>query len=174
MGQAVHKLRNPCAMNALRRGWESVRRAALAWLLLALVLVPTVGQLHKVLHLAPHAGQGRAMAVLRAHGLDVRGTAAGAVGAIGVEAGAEAQGALSPGAAAASEKDFSQGLRRLLPQHTAADCELLDQLALGQALHAAALVLPTALPPGAPAARPLVGRVVRHVAAFRARAPPTR
>ena len=170
MGQAVHKLRNPCAMNAPRRGWESVRRAALAWLLLALVLVPTVGQLHKVLHLAPHAGQGRAMAVLRAHGLDARGAAAGAVG---VEAGAEAQGALSPGVAAASEEDFSQGLRRLLPQHTAADCELLDQLALGQALHAAALVLPTALPLGAPAARPLVGRVVRHVAAFRARAPPT-
>ena len=167
MIEAVHKLRNPSPLSVPRRGWESARRAALAWLLLALVLVPTVGQLHKVLHFAPHAGQGRAVAALHAHGLDARGAVAGA-------AGADAESEISPGAAAASEEDFSQGLRRLLPQHTAADCELLDQLALGQALHAAALVLPAALPPGAPAARPLVGRVVRHVAAFRARAPPTR
>lgn len=157
----------PQPPSASQRGSGRVRRAALAWLLLALVLVPTVGQLHKVLHFAPHAGQGRAVAALHAHELDARGAAAGAVGA-------EAQVAISPGAAAASEEDFSQGLRRLLPQHTAADCELLDQLALGQVLHAAALVLPAALPPGAPAARPLVGRVVRHVAAFRARAPPAR
>lgn len=169
----MHKLRNPYPVSAPRRGWESARRAALAWLLLALVLVPTVGQLHKVLHFASHAGQGRAVAALHAHGLDARGAAAGAVGAE-AGAGAGAQVAISPGAAAASEDDFSQGLRRLLPQHTAADCELLDQLALGQPLHAAALVLPAALPLGAPAARPLVGRVVRHVTAFRARAPPAR
>lgn len=138
-----------------------VRRAALAWLLLALVLVPTVGQLHKVLHFAPYAGQAHAAAALHLREADapsrIAGTAAG-----------------EGGTAALCEEDFAQALRRLLPQHTTADCQLLDQLALGQALHAVALVLPAALPPGAPAAPRHLGRMPRHAAAFHARAPPLR
>ncbi len=163
----MHKPRSPYPLSAPRRVWESARHAALAWLLLALVLVSTVGQLHKVLHFGPHAGPADLVAVQHAREPDARGA--------GAALGAEAASATSPGAAAAaSEEDFAQGLRRLLPQHTTADCQLLDQLTLGQALHAVALVLPAALPPGAPALPCRAAPVARHVAVFFARGPPAR
>lgn len=158
----MHPTQQP---RAAQRGAGRVRRAALAWLLLALVLVSTVGQLHKVLHFAQHAGPAELVAAQHAREPDARGA--------GAALGAEAAGAISPGAAA-EEEDFSQALRRLLPQHTTADCELLDQLALGQALHAAALALPAALPPGAPALPCRVAPVARHAAVFFARGPPAR
>ncbi|MBC7215184.1 hypothetical protein [Extensimonas perlucida] len=158
----MHPTQQP---RAAQRGAGRVRHAALAWLLLALVLVSTVGQLHRVLHFAPHAGPADLVAAQHAHAPDARGA--------GAALGAEAATAISPGAAVA-EEDFSQALRRLLPQHTTADCQLLDQLALGQALHAAALVLPAALPPGAPALPCRVAPVARHAAAFHARGPPAR
>lgn len=156
----------PQQPRAAQRGAGRVRHAALAWLLLALVLVSTVGQLHRVLHFAPHAGPADLVAAQHAHAPDARGA--------GAALGAEAATAISPGAAVAEEEDFSQALRRLLPQHTTADCQLLDQLALGQALHAAALVLPAALPSGAPALPRGVAPVARHAAAFHARGPPAR
>lgn len=111
---------------------------ALAWLLLALVVVPTLGRLHQV-----------------AHG-----------GALDrVHAGQQAQGLPSASAMAEASPLF-------LAHHAPADCLLLDQLALGDALHSAPLALPEALAPEAPP-RPLAGRTrASHVALFHARGPP--
>ncbi|RQO79499.1 hypothetical protein [Acidovorax sp. FJL06] len=125
------------------------RHMALAWLLLALVVVPTLGRVHQMAHGGAldrvHAGQAQlpdaptaeaAPAVLRqGHGLWLP-------------------------------------LSLLVPQHAAVDCLLLDQLALGDALHSAALALPEAAPAQMATTQPADRTGAVHVALFQARGPP--
>ena len=120
------------------------------WLLLALVVVPSLGRLHQVMH-AP---------ALQAHALSPA-----------------AEGAGAPITAAhtgeSSHTAHAQGLLDLLLAHHApVDCLLLDQLALGDALHSAPQALPEAGPPPAPPL-PAAGRTrALHVTLFQARGPP--
>ncbi|MFT4241878.1 MAG: hypothetical protein QM569_06315, partial [Acidovorax sp.] len=95
-------------------------RLALAWLVLALVAVPTVGRLHQVVH---------ANALQQMH--------AGHAPAATHQADPHPQGLL----------------QQLVAGHTPVDCLLLDQLALGDALHGAPLALPATAAPLAPPAR---------------------
>lgn len=120
------------------------QRMALVWLLLALVVVPTLGRLHQV-----------------AHG-----------GALDrVHAGQQALGLPSPSLPASTEA-VGEASPLFLAHHAPVDCLLLDQLALGDALHSTPLVLPEAVPPQA-APTPLAGRRgASHVALFQARGPP--
>jgi len=63
-------------------------------------------------------------------------------------------------------------LLQLVGSHSSADCLLLDQLALGDALHSAPPALPPAMPVQAPLP-PHAGRATApHVALFQARGPP--
>jgi len=124
------------------------RRMALAWLLLALVVVPTLGRVHQMAHGGAldrvHAGQ------------------------------AQLPGAPTAEAAPAAQRPgHGLWLPLLVPQHAAVDCLLLDQLALGDALHSAALALPEAVPAQATAAQPAARTGAVHVALFQARGPPT-
>ena len=131
-----------------------VRRVALAWLLLALVVVPTLGRLHQVVH---GGALDQAHAGLLAAPSSLPGQTAW-------DPAPTAQPAAAPG--------HSLWLPYLLAHHAPVDCLLLDQLALGDALHAAPLALPAAdapLPPGVHAA----GRAsTPHIALFHARGPP--
>jgi len=143
----------PPARPALRtraevRAWNA---AWLAWLLLALVLVPTLGRVHQALHSGDH----RAVPI---HGLAHTGPA-------GDAAHPHARAQAAPAAAALIES--------LLPAHTSGlDCLQLDQLALADGLLASAPGLPVA--PSTHHAP--VGLVqhgwVLHRALFQARAPP--
>lgn len=127
---------------------------ALVWLVLALVIAPTLGRLHQVGHAQVlqqvHAGH-------QATGLH------DAPGGIAHAAGSPAQ-AHSPALDLVSH---------LLGSHGAADCLLLDQLALGDALTGA--LVPFTAPP--PAQATGLHRAIRHtaphVALFQARGPPT-
>ena len=155
------------------RGWvgrlqtPALVRVALAWLLLALVMVPTLGRLHQVAHGGAldrvHAG------LVSAHGLQswtvvlapaLRASPTGASGAptadSAVPVAAHSHGLLS----------------LLLGQHAPVDCLLLDQLALGDSLHSAVLALPEAAPAHAPPADPALRTAASHVALFQARGPP--
>ena len=69
--------------------------------------------------------------------------------------------------------EHSHGLlAQLVAGHAPADCLLLDQLALGDALHSAPLALPEAAPAQAQP-HPLAGRAtLPHTALFLARGPP--
>ena len=140
-------------------------QAALAWLLLALAVVPTLGRLHEVVHASalelahvghPHAhGQGSQAAALQV---------------------AASLGAPSAAPGAREDKPGGQpaGLLALLAgdSHTPADCLLLDQLALGDALHADPPALPPSLVVAAPPAVQVAGQWAVHVALFHARGPP--
>ena len=96
-------------------------RAALVWLLLALVIAPTVGRLHEV----AHGGRSNT-----------------------VHAGPAPQAAAHHGGVAgAHAADTGTGLLQALwGDHAAPDCLLLDQLALGDALHSAPMALPAVVP----------------------------
>lgn len=130
-------------MPAQRTPQTLVRRLvpglALAWLLLALVAVPTLGRLHGAAHPAPP---------LRA---------------------APAQ----PTAAALHDAP-AEWLHQLLPDHTPADCQLLDQLALAETAPTTPQSAP--LPERCTQAAPLhtPSTAPRHVAQFQARGPPQR
>ena len=89
------------------------------WLLLALVVVPSLGRLHQVMH-AP---------ALQAHALSPAAAGAGAP----ITAAHTGE---------SSHTAHAQGLLDLLLAHHApVDCLLLDQLALGDALHSAPTTL---------------------------------
>ncbi|WP_369642446.1 hypothetical protein [Acidovorax sp. A79] len=134
-----------------RRLPSQVVRLALAWLLLALVAVPTLGRLHQVVH---------GGALDRVHAGQALSSAASAA-------------SIAPGAAP-SASGHGLLLPLLLGHHAPVDCLVLDQLALGDALHSAPLALPHAVPAQAPSTDP-AGRVaVAHVALFQARGPPGR
>ena len=144
--------------------WRRLRRplraqAALAWLLLALVVVPTLGRLHQVVH---------AQALEQLHaGPAWQSTQAPAPHGFPAAPVAE-------GAAPQARADHARGLLwpLLLADHAPADCLLLDQLALGDALHSAPQALPEAGPPPAPPL-PAAGRTrAVHVTLFQARGPP--
>ena len=139
-------------------------QAALAWLLLALVVVPTLGRLHQV----EHAG---ALEQMRAGHAVQRAPHGGAH-----PEGAAAFLAEDEGAASA-EAGRAQGLpgllSLLLAPHTSVDCLLLDQLALGDALQSAPSALPTLVPAQAPPAQHAGRSAAPHVALFQARGPPT-
>ncbi|MNT37609.1 hypothetical protein D3C72_1737520 [compost metagenome] len=60
----------------------------------------------------------------------------------------------------------------LLAHHAPVDCLLLDQLALGDALHSAPAALATSVPAQAPRVHSAATAAVRHVALFQARGPP--
>jgi len=133
-------------LRALSQGWlhRLSAQAALAWLVLALVAAPTLGRLHQVVH---------AGALERMHA--------------GHAVHADATAAAAPAA------EHAHGLLPLLlAGHTPVDCLLLDQLALGDALHSAPLALPAAVPAQAPhpchAGRP----ASPQAAPFQARGPP--
>nr|WP_291467584.1 hypothetical protein [Acidovorax sp.] len=115
---------------------------ALVWLVLALVAAPSLGRLHQVVH-------GDALDRVQAHTYTHSHTTD--------TAGAE----------------HSHGLlAQLVAGHAPTDCLLLDQLALGDALHSAPLALPEAAPAQAQP-HPLAGRAtLPHTALFLARGPP--
>lgn len=127
---------------------------ALAWLLAALVVAPTLGRLHQVAH-------GGALQEMRA-GHPVPGLAGGAQAL---------HSAARDGGAAAAPGDEGL-LARLLAGHSPSGCLLLDQLALGDALHGATLQLPAAAPTLPTPVPPAEHCVARHIAQFHARGPP--
>lgn len=163
---------------SVRRGLRQLSaQAALVWLLLALVVAPTLGRLHEVTHGTTldrvHAGH-----VLLAQRQAQHAKAIDPPLSQGLKT---ANGDLSPTAPAradatatpAGDSPSSPGLfGRLAGHHSAADCLLLDQLALGDALYSVPLVVPAPVLAQAPPAPP-AGRVgVLHVALFQARGPP--
>ena len=121
------------------------------WLLLALVVVPSLGRLHQVMH-AP---------ALQAHAPSPAAGSAGAPATTAAHSGAS------------SHRPHAQGLLDLLLAHHApVDCLLLDQLALGDALHSAPTALAAPTPAQAPLVHPAATAAARHVALFQARGPP--
>ncbi|MES2926598.1 MAG: hypothetical protein V4843_07275 [Pseudomonadota bacterium] len=159
---------NPLLPPRLTALWRRLRQqlpaqAALAWLLLALVVVPTLGRLHQVEHAgaleqmrAGHALQGAQQATVR-HGLSAVSLAEAATPA-----------------AASPETGHAHGLLSLLlAPHAPVDCLLLDQLALGDALHSAPQALPAPVPAQAPPVQHAGRSTAPHVALFQARGPPT-
>ena len=131
-----------------------VRRVALAWLLLALVVVPTLGRLHQVVHGA---------ALDQAH-----------AGVLAAPSPLPGQPAWDPASTAqpAAAPGHSLWLPYLLAHHAPADCLLLDQLALGDALQAAPLALPAADAPLPPTMHAAGRASTPHIALFHARGPP--
>lgn len=115
---------------------------ALAWLVLALVAAPSLGRLHQVVH-----GDALDRVQASAHAHSHTKATAGA--------------------------EHSHGLlAQLLTGHAPADCLLLDQLALGDALHSAPLALPEATPTQAQPHPPAGRTTLPHTALFLARGPP--
>ncbi|RYF73063.1 MAG: hypothetical protein EOO29_27350 [Comamonadaceae bacterium] len=146
---------------ASRLQTQAMVRLALAWLLLALVVVPTLGRLHQLAHFGAldrvHAGQALT------HSAGVAPSLPFASAATGTRSADAALPAAAP----------SHGLLSLLlGQHAPVDCLLLDQLALGDALHSATLALPDAVPAHAPPADHALRTAASHVALFQARGPP--
>lgn len=152
-------------------GWA---QAALVWLLLALVLVPTLGRLHQVIHAntlpgartvqtvatAQAARDAQVVALLQRNALLPQPAIA--------DVAPEAQ----PGHAHSGDPIHSSLLDRLVDHHTPVDCLLLDQLALGDALHSAIVALATPVPAQALLAHRPASAAARHVALFQARGPP--
>ena len=132
-------------LGVLPQGWwqRLSAQAALAWLVLALVAAPTLGRLHQVVH---------ADALERVHTGQVP---------------TQAQVGAAPAAVHAHGL-----LQLLLAGHTPVDCLLLDQLALGDALHSASLALPAAVPAQAPPSLHAGHHATQHAAPFQARGPP--
>ncbi len=122
-------------------------RAALVWLLLALVIAPTVGRLHEV----AHGGRGNPV-----HAGHVPQAAAFHGGMAGTHATDQASGLL----------------QALWGDHAAPDCLLLDQLALGDALHSAPMALPALAPVPARLAYRSEAVLLRWFTPFQARGPP--
>lgn len=139
---AVSTRMGPQAPEAGARAWAA--RLALVWLVLALAWVPTAGRLHQIAHAQPLAQ------IHAGHGALVAQVTAEHAAAHGVAR--DAGGFLS--------------------SHSLVDCLLLDQLALGDALHSAALLLLPPSPAPAPVAAHAHGVQARHAALFQARAPP--
>lgn len=119
-----------------------------AWcwsLLLALVLAPALGQMHRALH----GAHGPAPAVLQANAPDRANTAQ-----------------------AYADLPAASLWAALFAGHSPADCQLLDQLTLGDLLHGAMPALVQAAPQAPlPVARVQHAKAQR-LAAFHARAPP--
>ena len=143
----------------LRRQWPA--QAALVWLLLALVAVPTLGRLHQV----EHAG---ALEQLRAGQAVQRAQQA----AVPLAKAAADTAAVADANAAHGAGAHHGWLALLLAPHTPVDCLLLDQLALGDALYTASSALPPSAPPLAPAASHAGRSATPHVSLFQARGPP--
>lgn len=113
-------------------------------------MVPSLGRLHQVMH-AP---------ALQAHALSPAAAGAGAP----ITAAHTGE---------SSHTAHAQGLLDLLLAHHApVDCLLLDQLALGDALHSAPTALAAPAPAQAPLVHPAATAAARHVALFQARGPP--
>ena len=146
-------LRPPYLPSAALRS-AVVRRVALAWLLLALVVVPTLGRLHQVVH---------GGALDQAH-----------AGLLAAPSSLPGQPAWDPAPTAqpAAAPGHSLWLPYLLAHHAPVDCLLLDQLALGDALHSAPTALAAPTPAQAPLVHPAATAAARHVALFQARGPP--
>lgn len=136
------------------------RVLALWWLLLCLVLVPTLGQLHHVAHGGVAGQRHTAGAGHEAHG------------GPGLHAG-HAHGKAA--ALVRADTDTAAAatlLGGLVPGHAPADCLLLDQLALGDALQLATAALPAVAPLAAASFRCAISRPAQPLALFQARAPP--
>jgi len=152
---------------ASRQLWA---QAALAWLLLALVVVPTLGRLHQVLH-AP---------ALQVHALSPSAALAGAGdnqsqshNVVGPEAAGRPTARADDPAAGHNHPAHAHNLLDvLLAHHAPVDCLLLDQLALGDALNSAPAALATPVPAQAPLVHPAATAAARHIALFQARGPP--
>lgn len=120
-------------------------RAALVWLVLALAWAPTLGRWHQVAHAEP-LGQ--------------------------MQTGQTGHAGHAPHGAAQQHGHVGGAAGTFLAHHAPADCLLLDQLALGSALHTIAVAVPAVAPVQA-APLPPADRVgARHVALFQARGPP--
>ena len=161
---------------SVRRGLRQLSaQAALVWLLLALVVAPTLGRLHEVTHGTTldrvHAGhvllaqrQAQAAAIAQPLAQALRQTKHDAT---------SAQLLADAAATPVGGDAHSPGLfDRLAGHHSAADCLLLDQLALGDALYSVPLVLPAPVLAQAPPAPPADRAGVLHIALFQARGPP--
>ena len=97
------------------------------------------------------------------------------VGSVAPLAMATASQAGAPTAAAGHVAAHAHGLLdALLAPHAPVDCLLLDQLALGDALHSAPVVLTPPLPAQAAPEQPGATAAPWHVAFFQARGPPLR
>lgn len=143
-------------------------QAALVWLLLALVVAPTLGRLHQVTHGSTldqvHAGQ-----LLLALQSPTQAQAEG----LGLPTPARPPTLATAPAEPAGAAPASPGLFGLLAgRHSAADCLLLDQLALGDALVSIPMVVPAPVLAQAPPAPPADRVGVRHITLFHARGPP--
>ena len=150
----THALLRPQYLPSAALRSAVVRRVALAWLLLALVVVPTLGRLHQVVH---------GGALDQAH--------AGLLAAPSSLPGQTAWDP-APNARSAATTGHSLWLPYLLAHHAPVDCLLLDQLALGDALHSAPTALAAPTPAQAPLVHPAATAAARHVALFQARGPP--
>lgn len=159
-------------------------QAALVWLLLALVVVPSLGRLHQVLHAEALPGVRGSLAVgvvqkaqatqpAQGLGLPLQGsapalrTAHSGDASVAQPAESQQQQQQHPG----SDHAHSV-LHLLLPHHTPVDCLLLDQLALGDALYSAPTALTGPAPAQAPVAYRAASAAARHIAFFQARGPP--
>ena len=140
---------------ALRRA--VARRVALSWLLLALVVVPTLGRLHQVVH-------GGALDQAHAGLLAASSSLPGQAWDPAPSAWPTARPAAAPG--------HGLWLPYLLAHHAPVDCLLLDQLALGDALQGAPLALPAADAPPPPPVHAAGRTSTPHIALFHARGPP--
>lgn len=130
------------------RRWPA--HLALAWLLLALAVVPAVGRLHQVVH---------------AQGIDL--AHAGNAGKNHIHLGSSA-----PGTRVAGQEHVHGFPGSLIASHSPADCLLLDQLALGDASPGVLVVLQAMVPALAPSMPHAAPFAQRHAALFQARGPP--
>lgn len=178
-GRAPLRPRARAAALGVARRWagQGLRvvgaQAALVWLLLALVVAPTLGRLHQVTHGSTldrvHAGR-----VLLALQAPTQAQAQG-LGPLTLTPTPAQHPALAaaPAQPAGAVPASSPGLFDLLAgHHSAADCLLLDQLALGDALYSIPMVVPAPVLAQAPPAPPADRVGVLHVTLFHARGPP--
>lgn len=121
----------------------------MCWLMLALVLSPALGLVHKVVH-----------------GSGLPKPAAIAVVAQLAQAGEQSF-------EQAEAQPAPDVVHSLFGEHTKGECVLLDQIALGQALLAYVLLVPQSPPAGAPAVDASVEPLGQHATPFHARGPPS-
>ncbi|WP_228529985.1 hypothetical protein [Diaphorobacter caeni] len=126
------------------------RRLGMCWLMLALVLSPALGLVHKVVH------------------------GSGVPAPLAIQAVAQlAQAGDAATVESASVQPAQDGVHGLFGAHTKAECVLLDQIALGHALMAQALPLAQPLPAAPPVADISAPPPGQHAAPFHARGPPS-
>ncbi|MDP3230416.1 MAG: hypothetical protein Q8N13_20930 [Acidovorax sp.] len=164
-------LRAPGTAHSQRHFWA---QAALVWLLLALVVVPTLGRLHQVLHAnalpgAPTA-QATVFALQAAQGLAPQ--LGDALSSLPTAPGEAATAQPVHAHNHATDDHAHSLLDLLLAHHAPVDCLLLDQLALGDALHCAPTALVALVLAQTPVAQRPASAAARHVAFFHARGPP--